>query len=107
MAAAIFISHASADDVFVKELREALEGCGLTVWADSRELIGGDQLAPEIAKAITTARHVLVVLSSHAINSRWVRKEIEQALEHQSRIRSHADPTAQARDGTGRHAPFS
>ncbi|MGE0682022.1 MAG: toll/interleukin-1 receptor domain-containing protein, partial [Candidatus Binatia bacterium] len=48
----VFISHASADDGFVKELCQALEGQGLTVWADSRELSGGDKLAPTIKQAI-------------------------------------------------------
>jgi tetratricopeptide (TPR) repeat protein len=80
MAAAIFISHASADDAFVAELRAALERQGLLVWVDSRELRGGDQLAPVIAEAIEEARQVLVVLSPRTINSPWVRKEIDQAL---------------------------
>jgi hypothetical protein len=43
----IFISHASKDDEFVKELREALEAHRLTVWVDSRKLRGGAKLAPE------------------------------------------------------------
>jgi hypothetical protein len=47
----IFISHASKDDDFVKELRMALEGHQLPVWVDSRNLRGGAKLAPEISKA--------------------------------------------------------
>jgi hypothetical protein len=42
----IFISHATADDKFVRNLRQALEGLGLPVWVDSRNLRGGDKLAP-------------------------------------------------------------
>src|SRR5262245_650734 len=76
----IFISHASADDAFVAELRQALEGQGLTVWVDSRKLRGGAKLLPEIKEAIHTARQVLVVLSPKTINSPWVRKEIKEAL---------------------------
>jgi hypothetical protein len=48
----IFIFHASKDDGFVKELHEALEGQGLTVWVDSCNLRGGAKLAPEIEKAM-------------------------------------------------------
>jgi hypothetical protein len=44
MADRIFISHATKDDAFVAELRQALELRGLTVWVDSRNLRGGDQL---------------------------------------------------------------
>ncbi|MBI1878366.1 MAG: toll/interleukin-1 receptor domain-containing protein [Chloroflexi bacterium] len=43
--APVFISHASEDDAFVKELRQALEGLGITVWADSRDLAAGAKLA--------------------------------------------------------------
>src|ERR1044071_7636611 len=77
----VFISHSSKDDEFVKELRVALEDQGLTVWVDSRELVGGNKLAPEIEQAIGVARHVIVVLSPHTINSPWVRNEIHKALE--------------------------
>src|SRR5262245_22886221 len=102
----IFISHASADDAFVNELRSALESHGLSVWVDSRNLRGGNKLAPEIAQAIKDARQVLVVLSPNTINSLWVREEIRQALEHEARARSGAERAAKARDGT-RTGPFS
>jgi hypothetical protein len=77
--APVFISHASADDAFVAELRNKLELCGVSVWVDSRKLRGGDKLLPEIEQAIRAAQHVLVVLSPQTINSAWVRKEIRLA----------------------------
>ena len=81
----IFISHASKDDEFVKGLREALESHGIPVWVDSRNLRGGAKLAPEINEAIEQARHIIVVLSPHTVNSPWVRKEIQKALEVERR----------------------
>jgi len=48
---AIFISHASADDGFVADLRKRLEELGHEVWVDSRRLHGGAWLTP---KRITT-----------------------------------------------------
>src|SRR5436190_11129189 len=77
----IFISHASKDDPFVTELRLALESQKLTVWVDSRELVAGNKLAPEISEAIEQARQFIVVLSPNALKSDWVRKEIQKALE--------------------------
>lgn len=77
----VFISHASADDGFVKDLRVALESHRIPVWVDSRNLRGGQKLAPEIAQAIEDARQVLVVLSPSTVNSAWVRKEIRKAVE--------------------------
>ena len=75
----IFISHASADDAFVRRLRTYLEALGLPVWVDSRNLRGGDKLADGIEKAIRTACQVLVVLSPNTVNSPWVRREIRLA----------------------------
>lgn len=77
----IFISHASQDDDFVKELRQLLESFALTVWVDSRNLRGGNKLAPAINQAIEQARQTIVVISPNTVNSPWVRKEISYALE--------------------------
>jgi tetratricopeptide (TPR) repeat protein len=81
MSGHIFISHSSKDDDFVKELREVLEGLGLEVWADSRNLRGGSKLAPEINEAIEQARQSVAILSPHTVNSPWVSREIRKALE--------------------------
>ncbi len=75
----IFISHSTQDDAFVAELRQALELRGLTVWVDSRYLRGGDQLAPEIERAIREARAFVVVVSQHSLNSEWVHDEVDCA----------------------------
>ncbi len=75
----IFISHTTADDALVKELRVKLALHGLNVWVDSRNLRGGDQLKTEIEQAIRAACHVIAVLSTDTINSPWVRQEIQLA----------------------------
>ena len=82
-AAGIFISHTTADDAIVSEIREAFEGQGLTVWVDSRELSAGDDLNDTILKRIEQASHFMVVLGPAVINSAWVAKEIKYALKVQ------------------------
>jgi tetratricopeptide (TPR) repeat protein len=77
----VFISHSSADDGFVKDLRVLLERLGLPVWVDSRNLRGGHALMPEITLAIEQARLVIGVFSPRTINSTWVKDEIELAEE--------------------------
>ena len=79
-----FISHATADDAFVTDLRLALEGLGHAVWMDSRNLRGGDVLDAEIEAAIGDARSFIVVLSTQTVNSPWVKKEINTALRVQA-----------------------
>ena len=77
----IFISHASKDDDFVKELRTALESHGLSAWIDKRNLRGSDELWPELAKSIATARQFIVLFSPDALASGWVQRELHHALE--------------------------
>ncbi|VAW33248.1 TPR repeat [hydrothermal vent metagenome] len=78
----IFISHSTKDDSIVKKLREILEAHHLQTWVDSRQLSAGQQLAPEIEKAIDEARHFMVIISPAVINKpRWVRRELHHALQ--------------------------
>jgi tetratricopeptide (TPR) repeat protein len=76
----LFISHSSKDDDFVRELQQALGDLGQDVWIDSRELRGGDPLLSDIQKAIEDASAYAVVVSTDALQSKWVGKELRHAL---------------------------
>ena len=77
----LFISHSSQDDAFVRDLRATLADHGQDGWIDSRELRGGDPLWPEIQKAIDDASAYAVVISTDALQSKWVGKELRHALD--------------------------
>jgi tetratricopeptide (TPR) repeat protein len=79
----LFLSHSSADDAFVRELREALADLGQEVWIDSRQLKGGDPLESEIKTAIEAASGLAVLVSSASLQSRWVGKELRHGLQVQ------------------------
>ncbi|MER2622704.1 MAG: CHAT domain-containing protein [Accumulibacter sp.] len=81
----LFISHSSQDDGFVRELRAALADHGQDGWIDSRELRGGDPLWLEIKKAIDAASAYAVVVSTDALQSKSVVKELRHALLVQER----------------------
>ena len=76
----IFITHSSADDGFVRELRQALADLGKEVWIDSRQLKGGDPLWLEIQHTIEESSAYAVVVSPAALQSKWVDKELRHAL---------------------------
>jgi hypothetical protein len=76
----VFISHSSKDDAFVRELHQSLEYHDQESWIDSRELVGGDVLAPDIRAAIESAPAYVVVVSPASLESRWVGKELKHAL---------------------------
>ena len=74
----IFISHATADDNFVTQLRKALEYKGLDVWIDSQNLRGGDILKTEIESAIKDASAFIVVISNNTFDSIIVNRGVLQ-----------------------------
>jgi len=79
----LFISHSSKDDDFVRALQQSLADHGVTAWIDSRELLPGGLLEPDIAKAIDESAAYTVVVSPASLQSRWVGKELRHALEVQ------------------------
>jgi tetratricopeptide (TPR) repeat protein len=81
----LFISHSSADDAFVRRLRQGLEEHGVDAWIDSRELLPGGLLEPDITGAIEAASAFAVVVSPNSLQSKWVGKELHFALEVQQR----------------------
>lgn len=76
----LFISHASADDGFVRALRMALADHGQHGWIDSRELRGGSPLWTDIERAITQAKAFAVIVSPAALQSEWMGKELAHAV---------------------------
>ena len=81
--AGLFLSHSSADDGFVRELRQALADMGQPVWIDSRQLKGGDPLWSDITAAIEAAAGLAVLVSPESLQSRWVGKEVQYGIQIQ------------------------
>jgi hypothetical protein len=77
----IFISHSSVDKPFVRKLRKKLEADGYIVWLDEKELIVGDPLSSSILKAVDDANVFLVIISSAAIKSKWLKYELNSATD--------------------------
>ena len=75
----VFLSHSSRDKEFVWRLRDDLQLYGVNVWLDEEQLGLGDKLTPEIEKAISEIRYLGLILSSHSVQSSWVKKESELA----------------------------
>lgn len=84
-AAPLFICHAFTENDFARDLGLALETCRLPVWRDSRQLRGGERLAPDVRWIIEQARQVIVVLGLNTGEQSWLRREIEIAQEVERR----------------------
>src|SRR5262245_26921314 len=83
----IFLSHSWKDKNFVKRLAKALDSYGIRVWLDEAEINIGDSLIQKIGEAINETDFVGVVLSGNSINSEWVQRELNLAINKEFNIR--------------------
>lgn len=79
----VFISHTTADDAFVAQLRIALELQKILTWVDSRQMRGSDHMWPNVVEALQGCSATIIVLSGTSINSPWVMRELDEALKVQ------------------------
>jgi hypothetical protein len=77
----LFLSHASQDRPFVNKLATFLAERRIPFWYSKRNLVGAQQWHDEIGRALKTFDWFLVVLSSAAVRSKWVKRELLYALQ--------------------------
>jgi len=82
----VFISHASADKSLVFRLAFELLAEGVPVWLDTWELGPGDPLIASLDSGLDGSARVLVVMSSHAATTKWVKYEVQKTLEAEERL---------------------
>ena len=78
----VFISHAAADkERFVLEFAKRLRSNGVDAWVDQWEMNPGDSLVDKIfEEGLKTCEAMIVVLSQHSVESKWVREELNAAI---------------------------
>ena len=76
----VFISHSHADAPLAARVSEALRRSGLEVWDTDLDVLPGDNWAAEVARALEESEAMVVLLTQDAINSPYVRREMEYAL---------------------------
>jgi len=77
----VFLSHTSSDKPFVRKLKGDLESHGVTeIWIDEAEIQLGDSLTKKIEEGLSKTKFICVVLSPGSIESNWVQKELEVAM---------------------------
>lgn len=76
----VFVSYASQDEKWARQLISELSEKGIDVWDAQSKLLPGDNWALEVGKALGRAQAIIVLVSPAATRSENVRREIEFAL---------------------------
>lgn len=77
----IFISYSRRDQEFVTRLASELDQQVAGVWFDQSDIQVGQQWHDEIMDGIRACKALILVLSPDAAESRYVREELNKALE--------------------------
>ncbi|MCP4327475.1 MAG: toll/interleukin-1 receptor domain-containing protein [Alphaproteobacteria bacterium] len=81
--ARVFISHNRSDRSQAHKIGKELLKAGHEIWLDSWEILPGDSLIEKISDGIIESSYLLVLLSKNSVQSPWVKKELEVALNRQ------------------------
>ncbi|MFB9377602.1 toll/interleukin-1 receptor domain-containing protein [Kineococcus gynurae] len=71
-----FISHASEDKPFVKNLADTLIRYGIETWYDDYEIDLGDSIRGRINEGLSASKYGVVVLSHNFFNKKWPKAEL-------------------------------
>ena len=75
----VFISHAEEDRDTAMALCAALEAATVRCWIAPRDISPGESYLDAINHGLDLARIVIVLVSDHANESKWVLREVERA----------------------------
>ena len=75
----IFISYSRADGrEFAEAFERRLKHEGIRSWRDLKSMEAGD-IRPQVLRAIEDAKHFVLILSSRALTSDWIKREWSHA----------------------------
>jgi hypothetical protein len=78
----VFISYDKHDRSFVKLLQKLLEHEGIESWFDRERMAAGDKHKDRVQLELEQARSLIVLVSARALDSAWMRAELEAFRMH-------------------------
>lgn len=82
----VFISYKSEEFKEASWIKEKLEAEGISCWMAPGSIQGGSSYAAEIPQAIRNCVVFVVILSEKAQTSKWVPRELDQAINEEKVI---------------------
>jgi uncharacterized protein YegP (UPF0339 family) len=85
----IFISHDAEDAQFARRLADDLQRRGVSVWIAPESIQPGEDWVSAIERGLQGSSHMIVVLTPAAVDSGWVKTEINAAIDmaHKGRMK--------------------
>lgn len=80
-----FLRYSPEDQDFVEQLSTDLQRAGIRCWLVPEEMHVGKKMRSRIDNATRLFDRLLLVLSEHSIESAWVEKEVETAIDREAR----------------------
>jgi len=80
----VFISYSSKDEEFANRLHADLQAQGIRCWFAPEDMKIGDKIRTRIDEMIHVHDKLLLVLSKDSVESSWVEKEVETAMENET-----------------------
>lgn len=81
----IFLSHASQDAAFARQLADDLRRNGFDVWMAPESIEPGEKWVAAIERGLETSGIFVLAITPHAASSKWVRDESNYAIALQNR----------------------
>lgn len=82
----VFISYKAEECQQANWVRTRLESSGIPCWMAPESIPGGTSYATEIPKAIGECKAFVLILSNASMNSKWVPREVDQAINREKPI---------------------
>jgi DNA-binding response OmpR family regulator len=80
-----FLSHSTKDSEFIEPMFAALDTEGVSCWYAPEDIKIGSDLRETFDIAIRKRDRLLVVLSENSVRSPWVQREVDRALDEETR----------------------
>jgi len=81
----VFLRYSSNDKLFARKLATELKNQGIKVLIDESEIKVGVSVVDKIREAIDSSDYLAVILSPQSVDSKWLKKEVETAMERETR----------------------
>ena len=74
-----FISYSSVDRQFARQLDASLTSIGVKTFLDSKDIKIGESIPERVYDGLSTSTHLIYIISSSSIQSRWTKEELNIA----------------------------